>query len=210
MSVLLVKDMNHGFGDRAIFEDVSFKEGMSKYNRDPNKTIDYYSKDSDNIKVDSDVDAAMISKQSLEAEIESAIKRNDVDTANALKARLRDLRMSIREAATRGGQFINAFKKWACNDYDSVEIVSYDMLDQRAEKYANKNPKSRAKANNLASEIKSTLEPLRAEYAKATKSGDNVSANEIKNRMLMEIRNKVDDSALAEKLTQYVLDGNQL
>ena len=25
MSVLLVKDMNHGFGDRAIFEDVSFR-----------------------------------------------------------------------------------------------------------------------------------------------------------------------------------------
>ena len=25
MSVLLVKNMNHGFGDRAIFEDVSFR-----------------------------------------------------------------------------------------------------------------------------------------------------------------------------------------
>ena len=25
MSVLTVKDMSHGFGDRAIFEDVSFR-----------------------------------------------------------------------------------------------------------------------------------------------------------------------------------------
>ncbi len=25
MSILIVKNMNHGFGDRAIFEDVSFR-----------------------------------------------------------------------------------------------------------------------------------------------------------------------------------------
>lgn len=97
----------------------------------------------------SDVDAAMMILIEKKKLLDSAT--DPVDKMN-LTAEIDMLKRQLRKAGTKGGQFVESFRKWSGTSEGAIK-QGESILDKKAVKWSKKNPKEAEKVDNLAKKI---------------------------------------------------------